>query len=186
VTAIAELAPAERHRVLAAAFGEHAAAVTDWDADAPVDGWLARDVVTHLVEWSRAFLRAGGMELSADPSTHADPVAAWATHSADIQGLLDGPGADAEFTHPYAGTYRLAEAIDRFYTTDIFLHTWDLAKASGRDSGMDPDFASHVLDGMRGIEDILRSSGQYGPAVPVPADADPVTRLAGFIGRDPR
>jgi len=27
--------------------------------------------------------------------------------------------------------------------------------------------------------------GQYGPPVPVPADADAQTRLLGFIGRDP-
>ncbi len=38
---------------------------------------------------------------------------------------------------------------------------------------------------MTGIEELLRSSGQYGPAVPVDDDADPVTRLVGFIGRDP-
>jgi hypothetical protein len=31
----------------------------------------------------------------------------------------------------------------------------------------------------------MRSSGQYGPRVRVPADADPQTRLIGFIGRDP-
>ncbi|WP_188547985.1 TIGR03086 family metal-binding protein [Rhodococcoides trifolii] len=183
---IAELAPAERHRLIATGFGEHVGAVTNWDAPTPVDGWVARDIVTHLVEWSRAFLRAGDLELADDPSIRTDPVAAWAAHRAEIQGLLDGPGADDEFTHPYAGTHRLGDAIDRFYTTDIFMHTWDLATARGADSGLDPDFAAHVVDGMSGIEEILRSSGQYGPAVSVPADSDPVTRLVGFIGRDPK
>jgi hypothetical protein len=38
---------------------------------------------------------------------------------------------------------------------------------------------------MAPIEDLLRSSGQYGPAVAVPDDADVQTRLLGFIGRDP-
>jgi hypothetical protein len=32
---------------------------------------------------------------------------------------------------------------------------------------------------------VMRSSGQYGPRVAVPADADIQTRLLGFIGRDP-
>jgi hypothetical protein len=32
---------------------------------------------------------------------------------------------------------------------------------------------------------MIYSSGQYGPPVPVPADADAQTRLLGFIGRDP-
>ncbi|ORI21797.1 hypothetical protein BJI47_00465 [Rhodococcus sp. 1168] len=57
------------------------------------------------------------------------------------------------------------------------MHTWDLATAIGRAPNLDPAFATQLLDGMAGIED--------GPAVAVDADADPVTRLAGFIGRDP-
>jgi len=35
------------------------------------------------------------------------------------------------------------------------------------------------------MEEIIRSSGQYGPRVEVPADADVQARLLGFIGRDP-
>jgi hypothetical protein len=99
--------------------------------------------------------------------------------------LLDGAGSTSSFTHPYAGTHRLAEAIDRFYTADVFMHTWDLAVSAGRDPGLDPQFAKDLVDGMLAMEDVLRSSGQFGPAVAVADDADPVTRMAGFIGRDP-
>ena len=42
-----------------------------------------------------------------------------------------------------------------------------------------------MLAGMEPIEDLLRSSGQYGPRVEVPADADVQTRLLAFIGREP-
>jgi len=66
-----------------------------------------------------------------------------------------------------------------------FMHTWDLATACGRDTGLDPDFATQLVAGMSGIEDMLRSSGQYGPAVAVAPNADPLAKLAGFIGRDP-
>lgn len=38
---------------------------------------------------------------------------------------------------------------------------------------------------MEPIEELLRSSGQHGPRVQVPDDADVQTRLLGFIGRDP-
>ncbi len=38
---------------------------------------------------------------------------------------------------------------------------------------------------MEPIDDILRSSGQYGPRVDVPADADVQTRMLAFIGRTP-
>lgn len=36
------------------------------------------------------------------------------------------------------------------------------------------------------MDEVLRASGEYGPKVEVPADADAETRLMGFIGRDPR
>lgn len=42
-----------------------------------------------------------------------------------------------------------------------------------------------MLSGMEPLEELMRGSGQYGPAVPVSVDADPQTRLLGFIGRDP-
>jgi len=42
-----------------------------------------------------------------------------------------------------------------------------------------------LLAGMEQMEEVIRSSGQYGVRVEVPGDADPQTRLLGFIGRDP-
>ncbi|MXP22823.1 maleylpyruvate isomerase family mycothiol-dependent enzyme [Gordonia sp. HNM0687] len=182
---IGDLTPAQRHRVVAAGFADEIAAVTDWDAPTPVDGWVARDVVAHLVEWFGGFLAGGGVRLPPAPPVADDPAVAWRAHSAAVQALLDGPAADDTFRHPMAGEHRLADAVDRFYTADVFMHTWDLAAASGRTADLDPAFAEQLLDGMSGIEDLLRSSGQYGPAVPVAADADAVSRLIGFIGRDP-
>ncbi|MFW0786823.1 TIGR03086 family protein [Gordonia sp. CPCC 206044] len=185
VGSIGALTPAARHRVVAGTFAEEVAAVTDWEAESPVQGWTARDVVGHLVEWFPGFLAAGGVDLAPGPSVGDDPVRAWHVQTAGVQELLDGPDAGATFRHPMAGEHRLADAVDRFYTADVFMHTWDLAAAGGRVAHLDPAYATQLLDGMRGIEDLLRSSGQYGPAVPVDPDADPVTRLMGFIGRDP-
>jgi uncharacterized protein (TIGR03086 family) len=169
-----------------AGFTEHVQAVSNWDAATPVDDWRSRDIVAHLVDWFTAFLRAGDVELPTAPPVADDPVAAWRTHSHAVQELLDDPTAGSEFTHPIAGSHRLADAVDRFYTADVFMHTWDLATAAGRRPNLDPAFAAQLVDGMSAIEELLRSSGQYGPAVDVGAEADAVTRLAGFIGRDPK
>jgi uncharacterized protein (TIGR03086 family) len=83
------------------------------------------------------------------------------------------------------GDRKLAETIDSFYTADVFMHTWDLARATGQDETLDPAFCATLLAGMEEMEEVIRSSGQYGPRVPVPDDADVQTRLLGFIGRDP-
>lgn len=178
--------PAARHRAVSAGFTSRVESATDWDAPAPVEGWRARDVVAHLTEWFPAFLHSGtGVVLDRGPSPAEDPVAAWTVHSAAVQRLLDGPDATTAFRHPMVGEMPLPVAVDRFYTTDVFLHTWDLARATGQDEQLDAQTCAQLLEGMQPIEELLRSSGQYGPAVPVPADADVQTRLLAFIGRDP-
>ena len=176
--------PADRHAAVAGDFGRLVAQTTDWSAPAPVDGWTARDVVDHLVTWFPGFLAGGGVDLSDGPSVADDPVAAWRHHADAVQAVVEQRG-DEQFTHPRAGSHRLADAVDRFYTADVFMHSWDLARASDQDAGLDEDFAAQLLEGMRPIEQLLRDSGQYGPAVPVPDDAPVVDRLMGFIGRDP-
>lgn len=179
-------APAERHAAVAAGFSARVDGVRDWEAPAPVDGWVARDVVAHLVEWMPAFLAAGGIDLATDgPAVADDPAGAWHAHTAAMQALLDGPDADQEFTHPRAGTHQLGAAIDQFYTTDVFLHTWDLARASGQDDTLDEETCAVLLAGMEPWDEILRASGQYGPRLPVPDDASTQDRLIAFIGRDP-
>jgi uncharacterized protein (TIGR03086 family) len=176
--------PADRHAVVAGDFGRLVAQTPDWSAPAPVAGWTARDVVEHLVGWFPGFLAAGGIELPPGPPVAQDPLVAW-QHQADaVQALVEERG-DESFTHPYAGTHRLADAVDQFYTADVFMHSWDLARAGGQDPGLDEDQAARMLAGMQPIEAMLRDSGQYGPAVPVPDDAPVVDRLMGFIGRDP-
>ncbi|MEO3781211.1 hypothetical protein ABGB16_31345 [Micromonospora sp. B11E3] len=67
----------------------------------------------------------------------------------------------------------------------MFLHTWDLARATGQDERLDRDRCAQLLEGMLPLDDVLRQSGHYGPRVAVPEDADAQTRLLAFIGRRP-
>lgn len=176
--------PAARHAVVAAGFSRIAEGTTDWSAPTPVDGWAARDVVDHLITWFSGFLASGGVELPAGPPVADDPVAAWEHRAAAVQALVEQRG-DEVFTHPFAGTGPLAEAVDRFYTADVFMHSWDLARSGGQQPDLDEDHAAGLLAGMQPMEDVLRSSGHYGPAVLVAEDAPVTDRLMGFVGRDP-
>ena len=180
-------AAAEEHRRIAGTFTDRVHGAADWDAPAPVDGWLARDVVRHLVEWFPAFLEAGaGVKLAAGPSVDVDPVEAWQVHSDAVQALLDDPATpDKMLSNPHIGDLPLDQAVDQFYTGDVFMHTWDLARATGQDETLDPQKCAEMLEGMEAFEEAMRSSGQYGARVEVPADSDVQTRLLGFIGRNP-
>ncbi len=179
--------PADLHREIASGFTARVEGATDWDAPAPVAGWTARDVVRHLVEWFPAFLSGGaGIVLPAGPSVDDDPVAAWRVHSDGVQAVLDDPAsADLVLTNPHLGEVPVPEAVSRFYTSDVFMHTWDLARATGQSEDLDTDFAAALLAGMEPMDEMLRASGQYGPRVEVPDGAGVVARLMGFVGRDP-
>ncbi len=179
--------PADEHRMIAGLFTDRVRGVdpSRWDAPAPCEGWLARDVVRHLVEWFPAFLRAGaGVDLASGPSVDDDPVAAWTVHSDAVQALLDDPTTSGTvLVNPHIGEVPLPDAVSRFYTADVFLHTWDLARATGQDERLDPARCALMLEGMQPMDAVLRGSGQYGPKVEVPDDADAQTRLLAFIGR---
>src|SRR5690349_3761801 len=179
--------PARRHRLIADDFARRVHGTRDWSMAAPVPGWAARDVVVHLVEWLPAFLAGGSdVRLPEGPPPAEEPAAAWDAHQQAVQDLLDDPEATTlEFTNPHTGSMPLAQAIDRFYTSDVFMHTWDLARATGQDDTLDSEVCADMLTGLLPIEEVIRGSGRFGPAVPVPGDADPQTRLIGFIGRDP-
>ena len=182
----ADLNSAERHRQIAGDFTIRVQGVTDWDAPTPVAGWTTHDVVDHLLTWLPGLLSTGGVAFPTNPSVTDDPVAAWSFHANAVQELLDDPErAAAPCSHPQVGSMSAGDAIDRLYTSDVFMHTWDLARASGQDATLEPGFCTHLLAGMEAMEDAIRASGQYGTRVEVPPDADPQTRLLGFIGRDP-
>lgn len=158
-----------------------------WGTPAPVEGWVARDVVGHLLEWLPGFLESGaGVRLSGIVSVDVDPVGAWEARCEEVQALLEEPAtAESTFRGRHTGELPLDRAIDRFYTPDVFLHTWDLARATGQDEQLDPERCARLLTEMEPLDDLMRSSGQFGPRVAVPTDADAQTRLLGFIGRDP-
>ena len=114
----------------------------------------------------------------------ADPAAAWRTRSAEVQQLLEEQG-DREFESPMFGTITVGRAVNQFYTADIWMHSWDLATALGRDVDLGEERCAAALAGMQPMDDVLRDSGQFGPKVDVPAEASAQDRFVGFIGRDP-
>lgn len=177
--------PAQRHAHDAARFTEltESASAADWARPSPVDGWTALDVVKHLVEWPRAFLGGAGITLPA-LAVEGDPAGAWKQHVADIQAIVDDP-AGRVLSNPHTGDRPVDEAIDQFYTNDIWMHSWDLAKALGREPDLGEERCAATLAGMEPMAELLRESGQFGPAVPVPGDASAQDRLIGFLGRDP-
>jgi uncharacterized protein (TIGR03086 family) len=99
---------------------------------------------------------------------------------------FSAPGAMDEIMEmPFGGTP--GSVCGCIAAGDIFTHGWDLARATGQPSDLDPELAAQLLphieailpDGMRGPE----GEAPFGPIVVV-ADSAPATdRLAAFQGR---
>lgn len=69
---------------------------------------------------------------------------------------------------------------------DVTTHAWDLARATGQSTELDPDVldAAWALAPMM-LTDEYRAAGIFGPVVEVDADAPLQDRLAAFAGRTP-
>jgi len=180
---------AANHAATSAAFTRRVEGVAPdgWDAQSPVPEWKARDVVGHLITWLPGFLEGGSdVRLAPVPSVDADPLAAWSAHVAAVQQVLDDPATDDRvYSSPMMGDIPLAQAIDRFYTADVFMHTWDLARATGQDDTLGEERCKEMFEGMQPMDEILRSSGHFGPRIDMPANASYQDKLIGFIGRQP-
>jgi uncharacterized protein (TIGR03086 family) len=180
---------ADRYRRVAADFGArvHAVPTDAWDNPAPCEGWVARDVVGHLVEWVGACFFHGSWELDVPPlpSVDADPVAAWDALDAALRAALDDPAVAGSERDGPMGRQTFAECLDAIATNDVFLHTWDLARATGLDETLDPDQVHAILVSIEPMDEALRQSGHFGPRVLVSDDADEQTKLLAFVGRRP-
>ena len=180
---------ANRWRTIAGTFSDRVRAVPDaaWSNPSPCAGWDARHIVGHLVGWVPPILEAGaGITIEPTPSPDAEPAAAWSNLDQQIQMILDADDiSDRIFDHPQAGRHALDVAIERFVLGDVLIHTWDLARATGQDERLDPAMVASMHDGLAAMGDMLQQSGQYGPIVPVAADADKQTKLLALTGRQP-
>jgi len=133
-------------------------------------GYDARDVAGVIdgiadTDWVRTFTQARG-----------DVERVW-----NDDALLD-----RMVTLPWA-TLPGRVAIDA-YTHEFTVHSWDLASATGRLSELDPDLAARALDAFVKFAppESRSEQGPFGPVVEVPVDADVYTRLAAYVGRQPR
>ncbi|GAB4004914.1 maleylpyruvate isomerase family mycothiol-dependent enzyme [Nocardioides ultimimeridianus] len=178
------MTPAEQHAYDAARFTHlvESAHHGDWDNPSPCAGWTARDVVAHLIEWLPGFLERARVTLEPVDLDHLEH--AWRHRCDEVQDVLERRSEET-FESPMFGTMTIGAAIDRFYTNDVWMHSWDLAKALGHDFDLDEDRCAAALTAMEPMDAALRQGDQFGARVEVPADASAQDRFLGFIGRDP-
>ena len=152
-----------------------------WDDPAPCEGWVARDVVSHLAEWLPGFYAGWSVDF---PEASGDPVADWAAVDTTLRAALADPEVAARQNDTPMGSMSFEDAVVTFGLGDVLVHTWDLARATGQDEALDPVEVHTVYEAMLPADEMIRGE-HFGPKVAVPDDADEQTKLIAFVGRTP-
>jgi uncharacterized protein (TIGR03086 family) len=176
----------ERYTRIAGSFTDRVreVAADAWDDASPCEGWTARDVVGHLTEWIPGFFGDQGVAFGDVPSVDVDPVGAWLAVDAALSAALADRAQSARTIENPFGPRSLTETIDMIVVGDVFVHTWDLARATGLDESLDADQIQRMLDSMGSMPDeLLRADGMFAPRIDVSDDADDQTKLLAFLGR---
>jgi uncharacterized protein (TIGR03086 family) len=176
---------AERYRRLSGDFAATADAVDDrsWSNPSPCAEWTARDVVGHVVQTQGMFLGFVGREVGDGPTVDDDPVAAWDHARSVVQADLDDPARATATFDGFSGPSTFEAAVDRFLCTDLVLHRWDLAQATGQKVTIAPADMEHVREAMAGLVDKMRGPGAFGPALDPPPGADAQAEFLAYFGR---
>ena len=158
----------------------------------PCMSWQVRDVVNHVVGnnfWFEAIARDG---VAPDRPDNAAPDETTGDFAERFR--LGSAGAVAAFEVAMESTLRLpwgdmpASVFVVMASADQFVHGWDLARATGQPTDLDPELAGQFLEFYRAaIADEFRGPdtvAPFGALVTTPSD-DLVAQLAAVAGRNP-
>ena len=155
----------------------------DLDGPTPCASWDVRALVNHFVgtaRWWAATIAGDGGVADADYAAAYEESIRIAVAAFGADGAPDRTIALPFGEFPGAVLLSLA-------TMEQFAHGWDLARATGQPTDLDPGLAAGLLSQARlAIPDAYRGpDGQalFGPAREAPAGAGPADQLAGFLGR---
>ncbi len=83
------------------------------------------------------------------------------------------------------------DSVLRMYLSELIVHTWDLARATGQQPSWDPAAVAAALTFMQtALPADIRGDAEdaevpFAPVVPTPDDAAPIDRLVAWCGRNP-
>jgi len=162
-----------------------------WTAPTPCTDWDVRALVAHVVAGNRliADVLAGLTTVEefraaapADPLGD-DPLAAYRAAGDAVVAAFTVPGAlERPVTVPF-GTVPGAVAL-HLRLTDVLVHGWDLARATGQQAAVPPGLAEQELAFSAGaVQQLPPGRSPFDAPQEAPEDAPALDRLAALLGR---
>jgi uncharacterized protein (TIGR03086 family) len=168
-----------------------AAATTPLTTPTPCAEWDLAALVRHVLFWS-PFLAAAGRRTAPAPVAETEQAVAldgWPeallAAQADVAQAWSDPAVWVGTTTMGGPDPMPAELIGDMVLGELVVHAWDLA----RTADFQPAWSAEVLAGtykaVLGMAEQGREMGLFGPAVPTPVHAPPLTRILALTGRAP-
>jgi uncharacterized protein (TIGR03086 family) len=148
----------------------------------PCPGWDVKALIDHVVAGNQRVVQRAGGQVAPLPE---DLVCAYRASAKAAQETFGEPGA-------LSRTYQLpigelpGTAFIELRTTDLLVHAWDLAIATGQPTDLDPELAEYVLAFSKQMMDRsgLRGDGRpFGEEQPGGDEHPAADRVAVFLGR---
>ncbi len=153
----------------------------------PCTDWTVGEVINHVIDAQRVFAAwVSGQEAATDTNWSAgDFAAAFSDEAALSVAAFEADGVlGTEFDLGFAKMPGVG--IMGMACTDTFVHAWDVAKATGQSTDLNPELAAMLLQQSRqSIQDAFRNEdgNPFGLEQPSPQGANNADQLAAFLGR---
>jgi uncharacterized protein (TIGR03086 family) len=156
------------------------AGAADLTAPTPCDEWTIRDLLNHMLDTQRYFAGSARGEhvsppgpnppalIGDDPATDVERVQRDVIDAFSQDGVIDktGPALGIAFS-------------------DLLLHTWDLARATGQPDKMPAGLAEASYELIHGKFTDEQRKGMFKPEVRIDSNASAQDRLLAYTGRTP-
>ncbi len=159
-----------------------------WEDEA-LPGWTVGDLVAHLVSehrWAPPLLAGEphtDVQVSEDTAELLgdDPFTSWETAADGSLAAFAEDDALSRTVHLQRGPTPATQYVLEM-TSDLTVHSWDLARATGGDLRLDPELVTAALVLAEQLPDD-GVPGYFDPPLAVPPSAGPQTRLLARFGR---
>ncbi len=159
----------------------------------PCTEYDVRALVNHLLFWGPSLAGAGRKESVPQPAAAESAVdLAAGDWRGRLLALLEditsswAPPSAWEGETSMGTPHTLpAPVMGDMIVSELAVHGWDLAVATGQRLELPADLLAHLHDTVVAGVEQGREMGMYGPEVAVPADAPTLDRILGLTGRDP-
>jgi len=158
-----------------------AAPADSWGNAAPCEGWTAADIVGHITTNFNG-LTAALTETEPAAVDTAQPVETWNSSLSALLAAVNSADLSTNVAGPF-GPMPAAQVLGRFVTTDLLVHTWDLARAVGGDEQINADAVAAAYSGLKPMDAMIRQPGVFGPKIEAADGDDLQTEFLKFLGR---